>query len=81
MTVDCNGSPAAWVAGRSDSAFHRKCGLIEKIAWNELDSILKMIDPFEVDRAATTYQTVDLVVLLQQKLSQVRPILTCDSCD
>src|ERR1035441_3989212 len=50
--------------------------LVQKVAWNEFDLLVKVLDPFEDNRAAAANQPENAAVLFQQKLCQIGTVLT-----
>ena len=43
--------------------------------------VLQMVDPAAVHRRRSPHHAVNLVILLEQKLGEVRTVLARDACD
>src|SRR5690606_23241097 len=55
--------------------------LIEHVAWDQMQAVLNVLDPAEVDRAGAADQPIYLVAFFKQELGQIRTVLPGDPGD
>ena len=55
--------------------------LVEEVAGDEFKVVLQVADPLKVHGGTATNHPDDVVALRQQQFSQIRAVLTGDSCD